>query len=73
VIEDAVRIDLHGSAGSAKAPHIGGDNTEASRRYGRDLMPPGIGQFRPAMAEQHQWTVALFEQKYLDPVDGNGA
>jgi hypothetical protein len=43
VIEDAVRLDLHGSAGSAKTPHIGCGDTKAGRRDGRDLMPPGIG------------------------------
>jgi hypothetical protein len=26
-----------------------------------------------AVAEHHQWTFALFEQEYLDPVGGNGA
>jgi hypothetical protein len=43
VIEDAVRVDIGGRAGSAKAPHIRRDNMEARRRKRRDLMPPGIG------------------------------
>ena len=73
MIEDAVSIDLRGGTGSAKAPHVRCGDTEARRRYRRDLIPPGIGQFRPAVAEHHQRTFALFKQEYLDPVGGNGA
>jgi hypothetical protein len=46
---------------------------EAGSRNRRDLVPPGIRQFRPAVAKQHQRTLALFEQKDIDPVGGNGA
>jgi hypothetical protein len=50
-IEDAVGIDVNGRAGSPKTPHGRGHDVEARRRNRRDLMPPGIGQLRPAVAE----------------------
>jgi hypothetical protein len=68
-----VRVDIGRCAGSAETPHIRRDHVETRGRKRRDLMPPGVGQFRPAMAKQHQRTFALFEQKDLDPVGGNGA
>ena len=46
---------------------------KAGCRDGRDLVPPGIGQFRPAVTEQHQRTLTLLEHEQLDPVRGNGA
>jgi hypothetical protein len=73
IIEDAVGTDIGGRAGSAETPHIGRDNMEAGRRNRGDLMPPGIGQFRRAVAKHHQRTHALFEQKNFDPVGVNGA
>ncbi len=73
VIEDAVGGDIGRRAGPAETAHIRGDDMEAGRRNRRDLMPPGIGQFRPAVAKHHQRTLALFEQEDLDPVGGNGA
>ena len=73
VIEDAVGGDIRRRAGPAEAAHIRCDDMVARRGNRRDLMPPGIGQFRPAVAEHHQRTFALFEQEYLDPVGGNGA
>jgi hypothetical protein len=73
VVEDAVGIDIGRCAGSAETPHIRCCDMETRSRYRRDLMPPRIGQFRPAMAEQHQRTFALFQQKDLDPVGGNSA
>src|SRR6266851_8930340 len=73
VIENTVRIDIGGGAGAAKTPHIGRCDMEARRRNRRDLMPPGIGQFRPAMAKQNQRAFALLKHKYLDPVGGNRA
>jgi hypothetical protein len=39
----------------------------------RDLMPPGAGEFRPAVAKQNQRTFALFEQENVDPVGGDHA
>ena len=42
-VEDAVRIDIGGRAGSAEAPHIRCDDMETGSRNRRDLMPPGIG------------------------------
>ena len=41
-------------AGSAIAAHVGRDTAEAERREGRQLVPPGAGQFRPAMDEDQQ-------------------
>jgi hypothetical protein len=35
------------------------------------LVTPGMGQFRPAVAEQHKRALALLEQEKLDAVDGN--
>jgi hypothetical protein len=62
-----------GGGGPAESAHIGRRDMETRSRNRRDLMPPGIGQFRPAMAKQSQRTFALLKQKYLDPVDGNRA
>ncbi len=36
---------------------------EAGGSDGRDLMPPGMGQLRPAVAEQHQRPGAFFGDK----------
>ena len=72
-IEDRVGADIGWRAGPAEAAHVGGDDMEAGLGQRRDLVPPGVGQFRPAMAEHHQWPLALFEQEQLDPVGGNGA
>ncbi len=72
-IEDAVGTNIGRRAGSAKTPHIRRSHMETRGRKRGDLMPPRIGQFRPAMAKHHQRTFALFEQKDLDPVGGNGA
>jgi hypothetical protein len=69
----AVRIDIGGCAGSTETAHIGRRDMETRCRKRRDLMPPRIGQFRPAMAEHHQRTFALFQQKDIDPVGGNSA
>ena len=46
---------------------------EAGRRECRNLVAPGIGQFRPAMTEHDKGAFALFEQEHLDPVDGDRA
>ena len=52
-IEDAVCTDIGRRAGSAETPHIRRDNMETGGRKRRDLMPPRIGQFRPAVAKHH--------------------
>jgi hypothetical protein len=72
-IEDAVGIDIGGRAGAAKTPHIRCYDMEVRRHNRGDLMPPGIGQFGPAMAKQHERTRALFKQEDIDAVGGNGA
>ncbi len=72
-IEQAIRQDIGGRAGSPKTPHIRRDDPKTRRRNRRDLMSPGIGQFRPAMAKQDQRTLALFEQEDLDAIGGNSA
>src|SRR6202158_532259 len=72
-IEDAVGTDIGRRSGSAETAHIRRNNMETRSRKRRDLMPPRIRQFRPAMAKQHQRTFALFEQEDLDAVGGNGA
>ena len=56
VAEDAVRIDIGRRAGSAETPHIGCGDMEARSRKRLDLMPPRMGQFRPAMARHQQRT-----------------
>jgi hypothetical protein len=71
-IENAVGVDIGGSAGPAESPHVRRDDMETGSRDRRDLMPPGIGQFGPAVTEQHQRPFALFEQKEFDPAGGNG-
>jgi hypothetical protein len=73
IVEDAVGGDLGGGAAAAKPAHVGRHDMETGSRDRRDLVPPGIGQFRPAVTEQHQWTLALFEHEQLDPACGNGA
>ena len=73
IVEDAVGVDLRRCAGFAKTAHVRRDDAKAGRRERGNLMPPGIGQFRPAVAQHDQWTFALFEQKHLDPVDRNRA
>ena len=70
-VEYAVGTDLGGRAGAAEAAHVRRDNVKTGRGDDGDLVPPGIRQFRPAMAEQHQRTLALFGQRYLDAVGGN--
>ena len=72
-IEDAVCTDVGRRAGSAETSHIRRNNMETRVRKRRDLMPPRIGQFRPAMAKHHQRTFALLKEKDLDPVGGDGA
>ena len=73
MVEDAVGVDVGGSAGAAEAAHIRCNHAETGLGNGWNLMPPGIGQFRPAVAEQHQRTPALFGQEYLDAIGGNGS
>ena len=73
IVENAVGADIGGRAGLAEAAHVGGSDPEARGRDRRDLVPPGIGQFRPAVAQHDQRTFALFTQKDLDPIGGNGA
>jgi hypothetical protein len=60
-IEDAVGRDVDGCAGAPKAAHIGCNDVKAGLSQTSDLMSPGIGQFRPAVTKQHQWTSALLE------------
>ena len=43
VVENAVRINLGGCAGSAETPHIGCYDMETRSRKRLDLMPPRIG------------------------------
>jgi hypothetical protein len=73
IVDDAVGVDLRRRSAAAKTAHVGGDDVETRRRDRRDLMPPGIGQFRPAMAEHHQRTLTLLAHEQLDPVSGNCA
>jgi hypothetical protein len=56
-----------------KAAHVGRHDMETGFGQRRDLMPPGIGQFRPAVAKQHKRTVALFTHEQIDAVGGNRA
>jgi hypothetical protein len=72
-VEDAVGRDILGRTALAEAAHVGGGDTKAGRRERLDLVTPGIGQFRPAMAEQNKRAVARLAQGKLDPVDGNHA
>ena len=72
-VEDAVGLDIRRRAGAAKAAHVGGDNVEAGRSQRRNLVAPGVGQFRPAVAEHDERAFALFEQEHLDPVDRDRA
>ena len=73
IVEDAVGLDLGWRTGPAEAAHVGGNDMEAGFRDAPDLVPPGIGQFGPAMAEHHQRTLALFDNEEVQPVGGNGA
>jgi hypothetical protein len=70
-VEYAVGADVGGRTGAAEAAHIRGDHVETSLSEGRNLMPPGIRQFRPAVTEQHQRTLALFGQEHLNAIGGN--
>jgi hypothetical protein len=73
IVQDAVGLDFRGRSRPAEAPHVGRNHMEAGRGQRRDLVAPGIGQFRPAMAEHDQRAFALFEQEHVDPVDRNRA
>ena len=73
IIENAVRSDIGGCAGSAKPPHIRCHDMETRSRNRRDLMSPRIGQFRPAVTKHHERTLALFEHEDFDAIGGNGA
>ena len=72
-VEDAVGVDLGRRAGSTKPPHIRRHDMETGRGQDRDLVPPGIGQFGPAVAKHHQRALALFEDELLNSVGGKGA
>ena len=73
IVEDGVGADIRRRGSASKPAHIGRHDMEARGRDGRDLMPPGIRKFRPAMTKHNKRTFALFAQKELDPVGGNGA
>ncbi|MGY3467371.1 hypothetical protein ACVW0I_004242 [Bradyrhizobium sp. LM6.11] len=34
----------------------------------RDLVAPGVGEFRPAVAQHHQWTLTGFADEQVYPV-----
>lgn len=71
-VEYAVGVDIGRRAGAAEAAHIRCDHAETGLGNGWNLMPPGIRQFRPAVAEQHQRTPTLFGQENFDAIGGNG-
>ncbi len=73
IVEDAVGFHIGRCAAAAKPAHIWGHDMETGIRDGRDLVPPGIGQFRPAVAEHHQRPLTLLAHEQLDPVGGNCA
>jgi hypothetical protein len=73
VIENGVGTDIVRRAGLAESAHIRRDNMIPCSGNRRDLVPPGIGQFGPAMAKHHERPGTLFEQKHLDPVGGDRA
>ena len=72
-VEDGVGADVTRRAALPIAAHVGRHDMETGVGQGRDLVPPGIGQFGPAVAEQHKWTFALFAHEQIDAVGGNGA
>jgi hypothetical protein len=69
MVENTVGIDVVRRAGAAEAAHIGRGNVETGLGKRRDLMSPGIGQFRPAVTENHQRAFALLMQEDLDSID----
>ena len=73
IVEDGVGADVSRRAGPAEPAHIGGNDMETGFGDRSDLVPPGIGEFGPAMAEQHQRTLSLLDNKEVQPVGGNGA
>jgi hypothetical protein len=73
IVEDGVGAGIGGRGGAAEAAHIWRYHAKTGRGDRRDLVPPGVGQLRPAMAEHDEGAVALFEQEHLDPVDRNRA
>src|SRR3954452_3154089 len=68
VVEDAVGADFSGCAGPAETTHIRRHYMKTGCGDCRDLMPPGIGQFRPAVTEQDERTVSLFQNEYFDAI-----
>lgn len=72
-VKDAVGAGIGRCAGPAEPSHVGRHDMEAGLGQGGDLMPPGIGQFGPAVAKYHQRTLTLFEDEQLNPVGGKSA
>ena len=73
IVKDGVGADIGRRTAAAKAAHVGRHDVEAGVCDRGNLVPPGLGQLGPAMAEQHQRPLTLFENKQVDPVGGNGA
>jgi hypothetical protein len=72
-VKNAVGADLGRRAGLPKPAHVGRHDMETGLGQGRNLVPPRIGQFRPAVAKHHQRALALFKDKLINSVGGNGA
>ena len=72
-IEDAIGGDIGGRAGSSEPPHVRRHHMKSGLRERLDLVPPRIGQFRPAVTEHHQRPFAPFKQEKFDPIGGNRA
>ena len=72
-VEDGVGTNVTRRAALPKAAHVGRHDMETGFGQGRNLVPPGIGQFGPAVAEHDEGTFALFAHEQVDAVGGNGA
>ena len=70
-VEDSGNV--RGRAALHETAHVRRDRVKASLRQRRNLVAPGIGQIRPAVAEQHKRSFSLLVQEKLNAVDGKNA
>lgn len=68
-MENRVGVDGGRRAGAPEAAHVRGNHMKAGIGQGAQLMPPGVGQFRPPMAKQHQRPAPALADEHVDPVD----
>jgi hypothetical protein len=63
-----VLIDCRRLVGSTIAPHVGRHGAEPGLGKCQELMAPRVPTFRKAVAEQDQWTLALFGEVHPNAI-----